>query len=217
MIRLFSILFGLLALLAGSGAASVVVSRAPTTLTLSASAQSVALSAAVTLTATVAPSAASGTVTFAGATWSATCALISGSCSVTTTSLPSGNIEVIATYGGDTSYDVSTGKTTVSVGLAPSTTTLVASSGSVAYGGSVTLTASVAPSAATGTITFASGTWSASCSLSGGSCSVASGLLPVGANSISATYSGDGAYARSTGTTSLTVTRAASKIGRAHV
>ncbi|MGA2874448.1 MAG: hypothetical protein ABSE82_02805, partial [Nitrososphaerales archaeon] len=93
------------------------------------------VSVSSTCTATLSPSVATGTIT-----WSATppsdvnispttCALSSGSCSVTVTGALAGSVTITASYGGSTSYLPSSGSTTLTVNSAltvPTTPTLSA-------------------------------------------------------------------------------------------
>jgi hypothetical protein len=85
-----------------------------------------------------------------------------------------------------------------------STTTTVASSlPSSTFGQSVTFTASVSPSVATGTVQFLDGANSlGTAAISGGSASLTTSALTVGAHSITASYSGDANF---TGSTSAAV------------
>jgi len=95
------------------------------------------------------------------------------------------------------------------------TTTLGASPSSAVYGQTVTLTATVNPTAATGTVSFKEGGSPLTCSggqpraLSGGSatCTVTGGF-GIGPHAFTADYSSDNGYAPSQGTTSLTVNKA---------
>jgi YVTN family beta-propeller protein len=92
----------------------------------------------------------------------------------------------------------------------PTSTTLVASPSSQQQGGSVMLTASVAPSVATGSVTFTStfnGTTSTlgTVSLSGGTATLTTSFTPSGDYSLAAVYSGDTRYAGSTGAAAETV------------
>jgi subtilase family serine protease len=81
-----------------------------------------------------------------------------------------------------------------SVVLTPSAT-------SISQGASVTLTAAVTPSTATGSVVFNNGTTVlGSSAISGGTASLAVTTLPVGTNSITATYSGSDTLANSTST-----------------
>ena len=79
------------------------------------------------------------------------------------------------------------------------TTTTVSSSQNPANGGAfVTFTATVMPSAATGTVTFMNGSSSlGTVPLNGGQAEYSTSTLPVGSNTITAVYSGDTNYAGS--------------------
>ena len=148
------------------------------------------------LTATVAPSVASGTVTFSGGAWSTTCLLVAGTCSVTTTSLPSGNVEVVATYGGDTNYAASTSAATaVTVPRVTSSLSLSGGGSTSTYGDTVTFTVTVSTGdgTATGTVSLSDGSATVgTCSLTtGGACVVISAALTAGDHLLVARYAGD--------------------------
>jgi hypothetical protein len=84
---------------------------------------------------------------------------------------------------------------------APTTTTLASSPNPSMPGTSVTLTATVSPGAASGTVTFYAGTTSLGTGeLSGGMATLDVSGLPVGLNSLHAAYSGDATYAGSVST-----------------
>ncbi|MGP8270642.1 MAG: beta strand repeat-containing protein [Terracidiphilus sp.] len=166
----------------------------------------------VTLTATVTPSSGSGTptgsVTFSDASGKLGSAvnLASGVATYTTTSLAAGSYTFTATYSGDSTYATSTSSSQVLAvtagGTTASSTELVSSSISPALGASVTFTATVTPSTATGTVTFYDGTTS----LGTGTLSVltpdtatyTTTTLALGTHSITASYGGDSTYAEST-------------------
>ena len=79
------------------------------------------------------------------------------------------------------------------------TTALTASTTAPTVGASVTLTATVAPSAATGTVTFYSGTTSLGTgTLSSGVATLATSFATAGTDSLSAVYGGSAVYAGST-------------------
>ena len=87
------------------------------------------------------------------------------------------------------------------------TTTLVAAPTTANPGGSVTLTATVSPSTATGTVTFFAGTTSLGTgTLTSGVATLNTTTLTPGANSLTATYGGDSSNASSTSTPATTVT-----------
>ena len=131
------------------------VAHTPTTTTLDSSANPSTYGNSVTLTATISPSAATGTVTFKdGATTLGTGTLSSGTATYATAALSAGSHSLTAEYAGDSTYDVSTSSAltqTVNKGT-PSVTTWPTASA---------ITAGQALSAST---------------LSGGSASVAGGF-----------------------------------------
>ncbi|MGH9604665.1 MAG: Ig-like domain repeat protein [Terracidiphilus sp.] len=93
----------------------------------------------------------------------------------------------------------STGTTATSTALVPSTTT-------AATGDTVTLTATVTPSAATGTVTFYNGSISiGTSSLASGTATISPSFTSAGTESLTATYGGSSTYASST-SSAVTVT-----------
>ena len=194
-----------------SQAVTVLVAQSTvgTTTSLSASATQLAPGQSVTFTAKVAPQSgsnvATGTVTFLDGTTSLGTAQLnaSGVATFSSTSLAVGTHSITASYGGD-SKDAGSASTAVSVtviaaqgGALPTTTTLTASGTQLTPGQSVTLTAVVAPQSGsnvpTGTVTFLDGSTSlgtAQLTATGGA-TLNLSSLPVGTNSISASYGGD--------------------------
>jgi hypothetical protein len=189
---------------------SIVVAQGavPTKTTLIASATQVITGQSVKLTARVTPQSgsnlATGTVTFLEATTSLGTAQLdpSGAATLSTASLAVGTHMISASYGGD-GKDISSVSSIVSVtvtaahGLLATTTTLSASSTQVLPLQGITLTAAVVPqfgsNVPTGTVTFLDGSNSlgvAQLSASGGA-TLGLASLPVGTNSISASYGGD--------------------------
>jgi CSLREA domain-containing protein len=98
--------------------------------------------------------------------------------------------------------------------LTPTTTTLNADPTSPVYGQTVTLTATVSPTTATGTVSFQDGSTPLVCmggnqTLNGGTATCSLNSFPVGTYSdLTAIYGGDSTHAASQGTTSLTVNQA---------
>jgi hypothetical protein len=155
----------------------------------------------VTFTATVAPT-ASGTMTFMdGSTPLGTGTLSGGVASFTTTTLAVGGHSITAVYNGDSTNSGSTSAArTQTVATATTTTTLAALTGST-LGQAVTFTATVAPSTATGTVTFMDGsTPLGTGTLSSGVASISTTTLAAGSHSITAVYSGNVSYATSAST-----------------
>ncbi len=188
-----------------------------TTTTLTPSVTSATSGTSITLTATVSPSGATGTITFYDGTTSlGTATLASGSASIATTTLSVGTHSVTAAYGGDTSYTSSTSSAvsvTVSAASTIATTTILTSTATSAiFGTALTLTAAVSPTAATGSVTFYDGTTSlGAVTLSSGSAALSTSSLALGAHAITATYAGSSAYTSSTSSVvTVTITSATS-------
>jgi len=131
------------------------------TTTLSASASSTVQGGSVDLTATVTPSAATGTVTFYdGSTSLGTATLTAGSAALTTSFSTIGTHTLTAGYGGDTTYSASSSSAvTVTVtGASSSATVLAPSTTTPELGATVKLIATVTPNPAVGTVNFFEGT-----------------------------------------------------------
>src|SRR5215470_1361149 len=152
----------------------------------------------VTLTATVTPATAAGTVQFrAGTTNVGSPVTVSGGTAVLTTSaLPVGVLSLTAAFtgaspniGNSTSPPVSY---TVQAPVATPTTTALSvnPSGSVAQFTLVTLSATVSPAAATGTVQFLDGTspLGAPVTVTAGSAAFATSSLTVGAHTLAASF-----------------------------
>jgi uncharacterized repeat protein (TIGR03803 family) len=132
-----------------------------------------------------------------GTTVLGTGSLSGGSASFTTSVLPAGKMLVRAVYGGDTTFAASTSKAvTQVVNKYPTTTALSSSLNPSNYGQAVTFTATVTPTEPyqptgkvifkNGSKTLAVGTLNAS-----GVASLTTAKIPVGANTLTATYNGD--------------------------
>ena len=103
-------------------------------------------------------------------------------------------------------YTLTTVPGTLTIVTAATTTTLTTSATSTQYGDPVTLTATVAPSAASGTVVFSKGsTVLGTATVSGGTATLLTSALSVGTYTITASYEGDGNYAEST-SSAVTVT-----------
>ena len=177
-----------------------VVKRATTTTLTSAPNPSTA-GAAVTLTATVSPSSATGTVQFLnGATVLGSAALANGSAQIAVANLTVGSNSLTAVYSGD---DTSAGSTSAAVvqtvGKANSTTTLTGPTSPLNVGQGATFTATVTPASATGTVQFLDGAQAiGTVAVSGGTAQFFTTALAAGSHSITAAYSGDGTLNPST-------------------
>jgi hypothetical protein len=156
----------------------------------------------VTLTATISPAVAAGSVQFkvAGTNLGNAVTVSSGTASLATSALTTtGPNSLTAVFTPSTPADFSaattTGSLTLTVTKPAATTALVVSAGPYYYGASVRLTANVTPSGATGgTVTFSNGS---TCTLVSGTCYATTTTLPLGANSLTATYGGDTSYGAS--------------------
>lgn len=176
-----------------------VVGQQSTTVLLSSSANPSTLGQNVTITVTVSPSAATGTVTLMnGSVQLGSATLSNGAATFNVSTLTAGSTVLTANYAGSTSYLASSGSLTQVV-RTPTTTTLTATPSPAVYGSPVTLTATVAPGTATGSVQFFIGSTSlGSANVASGQAQLAVSNLPTGSNSLTAVYSGDPSYAGST-------------------
>jgi uncharacterized protein YjdB len=145
---------------ATSSAQSVTITQSTSALTLAASASSLQLGQSITLTASLTPSTATGSIIFKdGTTILGTGTLANGTASLTTSALTIGAHNITAIYAGDTNTSSATSSAqSVTITQSTSALTLAASASSLQLGQSVTLTANITPSTATGSITFQDGT-----------------------------------------------------------
>ena len=190
------------------------VTKAPSSLSASATPSSVSYGTAVTLAEGNLPSDATGTVTFdsGGTTLCAVDVATDTSCNTAAT-LAVGSYPVTATYSGDSAHDSSTASTSFVVGTAATTLVATAAPTPVPYGTQVTLTEGGLPSGATGTVTFSSG-GSTLCTVdvtTASSCDTVDDLAP-GSYPVLAIYPGDAHYAGSSDTTAFSVTKAPSAV-----
>ena len=165
-----------------------------TATTLVSSADPSYLGQSVTLTATVQPAEASGSVTFYdGSVALNTIALNEGTASFIASALLVGTHALTAAYSGDVFHDAGTSQVlsqTVTQGTA-TTITLSASPNKATYGQTVTLTATVSPSSAAGYVVFHDGsTLLGTQALSSGQAVLTTNTLPAGTRSIRADYGG---------------------------
>jgi RHS repeat-associated protein len=139
--------------------------------------------------------------------------LSNGGVSVTLPALPAGTHSITAQYVGDMVNAKSTSSpvTLTVLQQATPTTTMSSSSNPSVYGNTVTFTASVTPSTATGNVYFSYGNTSLGSSpLNNGVATFSTNSLPVGTDFISANYYGDTADAASTAVSVNQVVNAAS-------
>jgi outer membrane protein assembly factor BamB len=193
------------------------VSKATPVVTLSPSANPVTFGQSLTLIATVTPSYATGKVTFSNGSATLGAATLSGGVATFSTSgLAVGTHSLTAVYGGDANDNSGTSTAlTETVSRSPTVTTLVSSPDPSTFGQSVTFTATVSPSSATGTVTFKNGANPiGAATLANGVASLSFAGLSVGAHSVTATYSGSTNYAPSTSSpVTQTVSAVATTVG----
>ena len=138
--------------------------------------------------------------------------LSGGAATLNINGLTAGSHSFACTYAGDTKFYGSTSNTTSgNVGQASTSVSLGTSGTPSNYGSAVTFTASVSPSAATGTIQFKDGASNlgSPVTLSGDSAVYTTSTLTVGSHTITAVYNGDTNYAGSTSAgTTQTVNKA---------
>lgn len=193
-----------------SGSTSTPVSASvgltQTTTTLAASPTTANAGQSVTLTATVTPSGATGTVAFQeGGNTIGSGTLTNGTATFSTASLTGGSHSIVAVYSGDTKFATSSSAAvTVTIGKVQTTTTLSVSPNPATTGQTVTLTATVSPSSATGNVNFLDGsTTLGSGALSGGKATFTISTLTGGPHDLTASYDGD---ANNQGSSSTAVT-----------
>jgi hypothetical protein len=177
------------------------VTKAPTSVALTTSANPSTSGQSIALTATVTPSTAAGTVQFLdGATALGTAAITGGSATLALSTLPVGTHSLTAAYSGDANDAAGTSAVlTQTVNKVASSVALTSSANPSTAGQSVTLSAAVTPSTATGTVQFLDGSAVlGTVTVTGGSATLALSTLPVGTHSLTAVYSGDANDAAST-------------------
>ena len=172
----------------------------PTATTVTTSRNSSALNQPVTFTATVgsiyAPVPNGETVTFhANGTPIGTGTTAGGAAMFSTSTLSAGTHGINAAYPGDSNFKPSLGSVKQIVETSQSSTSMTSTPNPSTLGQSVQLTAKVtsaAPGGAAGLVTFSNGTTViATVSLNAGTASVRTAKLPVGTNSLTATYHGN--------------------------
>lgn len=179
----------------------------PSATTVTTSSSSSALNQAVTFTATVgsiyAPVPNGETVTFyANGTPIGTGTTAGEVAMFSTSTLSAGTHGIKATYSGDSNFKPSLGLVKQIVEPSPSSTSMTSAPNPSRLGQSVQLTAKVtsgAPGGASGLVTFSDGTTViATVALNAGTAVVRTAKLPVGTNSLTATYHGNSQSAGST-------------------
>ena len=174
-----------------TGVVTQTVSKASPSSTITSSANPATPGTPVTFTDTL-PSLMSGTVTFtSGATVLGTSPIVGGVASLTTSTLPLGSDPITATFAGDANNNSSVATLTQTIAKTDPTITVVSSGPSV-YGNTVTITTTV-PTGVTGAVTLTSGgvTLGSGTVSPNGTVVITTSALPVGNDTITASYSGD--------------------------
>lgn len=179
-----------------SSATTVTIVQYAPTVTLSASATSIAAGGSVTLVATISGGLSpTGTVTFYDGATSLGSGTVSGSTALlTVASLSGGSHSIKAVYGGDSNNATATSSTiTVTAGKATPAISVSSSTASPAAAQSVTLTATLSGgSSPTGTVTFKDGaTVLGTGTVSASVATLATSALAMGTHSVTAVYAGD--------------------------
>lgn len=169
-----------------------------TSTSLGASTSSVAIGGGVTLTANLTPATVTGTVTFYnGSTAIGTANVNAGVATLNTTFAASGNVTLKAVFAGNSSWETSTSNqfSLFVTGDTPSSVVLQTAPSSLTIGDFATLTATVSPAAATGSVTFYDGTvLLGNCTVAGGTCALSNAFMSAGSQNLTAVYNGDTTY-----------------------
>jgi hypothetical protein len=181
-----------------------VTGNTPDTVVLQVAPSSLFIGNSATLTASISPAEATGTVVFYdGAQAIGTSPVVAGTATCVNLFMVAGSQSLTAVYSGDTNYPANTSSpVAVNVGdpgSTPTTTTLTLSEYSGYLGDTVTLTAQVNPPAATGQVDFYdNGIYLQSVELSSGTAAWSQPFTQSYSNSITAVYDGDATYSQST-------------------
>ncbi len=185
-----------------TGSTSVIYEvLSPSTTTLTSSVNPSGFGSSTTLTATISPSSATGSVTFYDGVSSLGSATLSqGSGTLSVSSFTTGTHSLSAVYAGNVIYATSTSSTlTQTVGSGTTALSLGSSPNPSIVNQSVTFTATVTPSTATGTVTFLNGIATlGTVTLGHGSGSVTVSGFEAGTQSLTATYNGNTNWLTST-------------------
>ncbi len=170
--------------------------KATTTTAIASNQNPASLNAPVTLTATISPSSASGTVQFLdGGTLLGTANIASGSAYLTTSALTQGVHSITAVYSGDATNSTSTSSVLTQTVRQVPTVSLASSLNPSVVGQSVAFTVTL-NATATGTVQVLDGaTVIATVPVTSGSAIFSSTTITQGNHQISASYSGDSNFA----------------------
>ena len=187
---------------------AIIVSRIPSTLTLAPLPPPTYTGTPITLTATLTPPDATGTLIFTDTTTTLGQAPIAdGTATLALLGLPTGHHNLTVTYPGDSTHAPATGiPISAEVILHPTTLTLTPPSATLPLGTPLTLTASISPATVTGPITLTeAGVPLASSTQQAGTASFILPNLTGGPHTLTATYPGDSSNAP-TSSSPVTVT-----------
>ena len=171
---------------------TVTVTKATPSISVSSSQNPAPNGQAVTFTVALTPATTTGSVQLLdGSTVVANLGVGATTASVT---LAVGVHSVTAVYSGDANFNGATSAAVSQVATTTTTTTVSADLPNSTYGQTVRLTAAVAPAPTGGTVQFLDGSTAlGTVAVQSGAASLSVSTLSVGAHSITAVYSGDGA------------------------
>jgi large repetitive protein len=181
----------------------VTIAQGSTTTTIGSNVNPALPGQAVTFTAAVTPTLATGTVQFRdGATVLGAVTVSQGYTLLTVSSLAPGTHSITASYSGSAQYLASSSSAMTQIVKTLTTTALVSSPNPSSYGSPVTLRATVSPATATGTVQFFvsgafGGTLAGSATVTAGVAQLTTTTIPGGPISLTAVYSGDANHASS--------------------
>ncbi len=184
----------------GSAGISVLLGTDVSTVTLAVSPLPATYGSTVNVSATVTPASGTGTVTFYdGGTSLGSAAVVNGSAALSIKALYSGHRVYSAQYSGDNvTRAASSAPVEVLVLGTPTTLSMTASPANPTYGQVLTLTATIAPNAASGLVTFYDGgNPLGTAALKSGTATFSTITLQTGAHSLTAQYDGGGSYSAS--------------------
>ncbi len=173
----------------------------------------------VALTATVSPSTATGTIHFFdGTTLIGTVPVTGGSASLSSSSFVLGTHSLTAVYSGDLNFLGSTSNPVILVIQEPTTSALSVFPNPATFGQAVTLSATVSPSSATGTVSFFDqfGLLS-TVPLVNGTASFITSSLSIGTHLITAVYNGDANFSGSTSSEIILIINASAILPPTHL
>jgi len=193
---------------------SLTITSAQATVALSANPNPATANQPIALTATVTPSTATGTATFLnGSSTLGVATIANGSATLSGVTLAAGTYSLTAQYSGNSTFPAATSPAVSLTVKANSSVAVTSSANPSNTKQSVTFTAAVTPSTATGTVQFLDGTTVlGSSTLSGGSASFTPASLTPGTHSITASYSGDASDTAATSAVLTQTVQAASTV-----